>query len=81
MHTQSANHNDADMIDYGHFICQDLTKAGAHTKQDLSLEIIKLSNTKLSDSKYGNFTIDQATIVANGAVTYLCPQFVSLAHG
>jgi len=80
-HTQSANHSNFDMLDYGQFICEDLTKKGAHTKQDLSLEIIKLSNTKLTPSSNGDFTIDQATIVANGAVTYLCPQFVSLAHG
>lgn len=59
---------------YGTAVCTDLAKVAAVTKQDVSREILALTNI------YQPFTVDDATTLANAAVTYLCPQFAPLAH-
>ncbi len=74
-HTESLDRSAYEKLGYGNAVCADLVNADAHTKQDVSLRILALTNID-----YKPFTVDDATTLANAAVTYLCPQFAPLAH-
>ena len=70
-HVHVASINDFNVTGYAQAICKDLGKIPAPTSHNLGLLAIQVSNDAPA-------TLDDADAVANGAVTYICPQYKAL---